>query len=356
MPRISIAMAPDAKVCHSGALDLEAMKALLFLAITAGCCGMGIAADSPAPPDSARTVPRALEYLVQNGKEWMDERNCASCHHTPMMIWAMREAKAGGFAIDAKALASALEWTLSPKVQGTTFPEGRKGDRDIVSMAAAFTALAVAGDDSVPADWWKKMRGEALHYQQAEGGWPTQTVGRPPILAPANAYLTLLMANALAVYAPKEADPDAVAARDKALKWLSAQPAEESTQFHALRLLLDTKLGLGHAPEEVKQSLEWLRGKQRNDGGWGQQPQDESDAHATGQAMYAMMISGIATDDPAIRRGRDFLTKTQAADGSWPMISRPTATSKTGAGNLEPITYSAAGWATMALSRAQGKK
>ena len=81
-----------------------------------------------------------------------------------------------------------------------------------------------------------------------------------------------------------------------------------------------------------------------------------SDAFATGQAAYALRIAGIAADDLAIQRAREYLTKTQIADGSWPMVSRPTATSTKGADNVEPITYAATAWATMALSRSEPGK
>jgi squalene cyclase len=117
-------------------------------------------------------------------------------------------------------------------------------------------------------------------------------------------------------------------AREKALAWLSAQPAEEETQYHALRLLLDA--GLRRAPDELKPSIEWLRAHQKDDGGWGQSPDMSSDAFATGQAVYALRVAGLAADDPAIQRAREYLTKTQTADGSWLTVSRPTATSTKG--------------------------
>jgi squalene-hopene/tetraprenyl-beta-curcumene cyclase len=162
------------------------------------------------------------------------------------------------------------------------------------------------------------------------------------------------MANALAVQTRRHPAPAATAAQERALAWLSGQPTDEETQYHALRLLLDARLS--RAQDELKQSIEWLRAHQREDGGWGQSPDMLSDAFATGQAVYALRVAGIAADDPAIQRAREFLTKTQIADGSWPMVSRPNATSTKGAGNLEPITYAATAWATIALSRSQPGK
>jgi len=330
------------------------MKSLLCIALAAGCCRSAFASDSPATTEPAPTLPRALNYLVEKGADWMDDHNCASCHHVPMMIWSLREAKAGGVSIDETALAKAIEWTLSSKVNATTFPEAKNPERDLVSLAGAYIALAFDGSDSLPSEWQARSLRDLLHYQQPDGAWPAQTQGRPPILTPAPAYYTLLMANALATQTRKHSDPAATAAQEKALAWISAQPADEDTQHHALRLLLDTRLS--RAPEEVKQSAEWLRAHQKSDGGWSQVADAASDALATGQAVYALRAAGIAAEDEAIRRARDFLTGAQTADGSWPMISRPSASSTKGAGNIEPITYAATAWATMALSRSQPPK
>jgi len=58
--------------------------------------------------------------------------------------------------------------------------------------------------------------------------------------------------------------------------------------------------------------------EQRRDGGWAQLPTLDSDAYATGQALYALIESGVMKpSDPAYRRGVDFLLKGQLADGSW---------------------------------------
>jgi len=58
--------------------------------------------------------------------------------------------------------------------------------------------------------------------------------------------------------------------------------------------------------------------EQHNDGGWAQLPTLDSDAYATGQALYALVESGAMTsNDPAYQRGVDFLLKRQLSDGSW---------------------------------------
>jgi hypothetical protein len=43
-----------------------------------------------------------------------------------------------------------------------------------------------------------------------------------------------------------------------------------------------------------------------------------SDAYATGEALVALLETGaLRPGDPVVRRGVDFLLRTQLADGSW---------------------------------------
>jgi N-acyl-D-amino-acid deacylase len=62
--------------------------------------------------------------------------------------------------------------------------------------------------------------------------------------------------------------------------------------------------------------------EQNSDGGWSQTPDMPSDAYATGQTLYVLARAGCTPEDPHMQRGVDFLTRSQRADGSWPMISR----------------------------------
>ena len=71
-----------------------------------------------------------------------------------------------------------------------------------------------------------------------------------------------------------------------------------------------------------------------------------SDAYATGQTLYVLARAGIKPDDPTMKRGVEFLTRTQREDGSWPMTSRVHAK------NLSPITGAGTAWAVLGLLRA----
>jgi hypothetical protein len=48
----------------------------------------------------------------------------------------------------------------------------------------------------------------------------------------------------------------------------------------------------------------------------------DADAYATGEALVALQGSGLTAIDPVVRRGIEFLLRSQLPDGSWYVASR----------------------------------
>ena len=94
------------------------------------------------------------------------------------------------------------------------------------------------------------------------------------------------------------------------------------------------------------------------DGGWSQLPLVESDAYATGQALYALHVAGrMSVNDPVYRKGIDYLLRTQAADGTWHVKSRsiwlqPYFESGFPYGQDQFISAAGTAWAALALTAA----
>jgi hypothetical protein len=57
--------------------------------------------------------------------------------------------------------------------------------------------------------------------------------------------------------------------------------------------------------------------------------------------------AGVHADD--VRRGIEFLLRTQAPNGTWPMTSRPHPQTGARAMNLNPITYAGCAWGVLGL-------
>jgi hypothetical protein len=51
-----------------------------------------------------------LAGLVKDALAWMKEHNCASCHHASLVVWATREAKLRGHAVDEPVMAELTKW------------------------------------------------------------------------------------------------------------------------------------------------------------------------------------------------------------------------------------------------------
>ena len=80
-----------------------------------------------------------------------------------------------------------------------------------------------------------------------------------------------------------------------------------------------------------------------------------SDAYASGQALYALGTSGVATSSATFRNGTRYLLRTQLEDGTWYVRSRalgfqPYIDSGFPHGPDQFISAAATSWAVMALS------
>jgi len=191
--------------------------------------------------------------------------------------------------------------------------------------------------------------------QTAEGKWRSPESRRPPMGA-GEFQAAALAIFALKSYGPpaEQADTERVIAR--AAAWLAATKAERM-QDAAFQLM-----GLGWAgakPEAIAASTKALITLQRADGGWAQLPAMDSDAYATGQALYALNAGGkIPSSDPPYVRGLKYLLRTQAADGSWHVNSRsiwiqPYFESGFPYGHDQWISAAGTSWAVMALAMTQ---
>ena len=85
--------------------------------------------------------------------------------------------------------------------------------------------------------------------------------------------------------------------------------------------------GLDHAAPEFRRAVAWLASIQNADGGWGEDgtsykldycgyERAPSTASQTAWALLALMAAG-EVDHPALRRGIDYLSRTQGVDGLW---------------------------------------
>jgi len=166
---------------------------------------------------------------------------------------------------------------------------------------------------------------------------------------------TVLVLIGIEKYATLEQRPQVDAARKLAEQWLTQVPLRNH-QDRLWRLW-----GLHQLPgddESLKQStLESILAAQRDDGGWAETKERESDAYSTGQTLFMLLKTGVGHKHPAIGRARDYLLSRQYADGSWLSESHVTFKAQPYFENGDPhgehqfLSTAATAWATAGLAQ-----
>jgi len=142
------------------------------------------------------------------------------------------------------------------------------------------------------------------------------------------------------------------AALAKADAWLDAAKPADLQQDQALKVILGVHSARPRRDDPP--AIDALLALQRADGGWSQTvPELKSDRLCHGPDVCTPWRSpAIRPSGPKSGAGIDFLVATQAADGSWPMVSRSTPDGSPGSAKLlTPITCAASSWATLGLAR-----
>jgi ankyrin repeat protein len=321
-----------------------------------------------------KAVLRSLPLIESTTRNFSEKSGgCVSCHHQGLGLMTTGTMKTLGYKIDAELAANEQKVVMSPPPGVTDMlgmlrglvghPEQYKHfpTVDMNEASPGFsTPFAALVAHKVPRNEPLEMLTTILMRQQMkDGGWG-YGFDRAPLQSSRFAY------TAYSIQVMKAYLPDTLAReRDeriaKAMAWLNATPAV-SNEDQTYKLLA---LKWAGAPTEsiVNAKADLLK-TQRSDGGWAQfnaaNPAGDayrrSDAYATGEALYALHVGGgVPGNDPAYRRGVDYLLRTQDDDGSWYVNKRAVQANNyfdTGFphGESQYISYSATCWATMALA------
>ncbi len=327
---------------------------LVFLAVT---ISHPPAAAGQPPKDKVvariRTaVAQALTPLQKSLVVYPEKRDCFSCHNQTIPLVALKIARSRGFEIDQDAFDGAVALTLADLESAIElYRQGRGQPGGATRAAYALWALEVGNQ---PADEITATVSEfLLKFDRDRDHWTTSS-GRVPMEA-SHFTVTALTLRGLQVYGPKSRSDTVKDRGGKAGSWL-AKTTPADTEDRVFRLW-----GLNYAdarPEAISAAAKELLGTQRADGGWAQIDTLASDAYATGSALVALHeAGGVSTDDPAYRRGVDFLLRTQKDDGTWFVASRskpfqPYFESGFPYGKNQFIAVAASGWAAAALALA----
>jgi hypothetical protein len=294
-------------------------------------------------------LAKSLPLLQLSGVAFSEQRSCVSCHHQSLVAMAVGSARKHGSTVDLAVAAREQVRTLD--VMAKSREQMLLGSGVTDELAPAYILAGLDAGAQVPNHITDALVQFIVLRQQCDGSWKTP-VFRPPQDA-SDVTMTALAVQGLRRFAPKGRTKEIEGRIALARGWLVHSAAFDTEEL-AFRLL-----GLRWASadrSDVDEATGALLRRQRDDGGWTQLPTLESDAYATGLALFALREGGgIDRNHPANRHGVQYLLNTQLADGSWFVQTRsfplqPFVETCFPHGRSQFISLAATCWASLALS------
>ena len=269
--------------------------------------------------DNLRSKVEASVAAVQRSATgFFNESGCVSCHHQSFSTVAVTTARKAGIRVDEAAA------TEQRKIVLTQFAGLRNrllqrldpgGGLDLT----LWTLASLAADKYPPDQTTDAMVVYVMCRQLADGRWPRQEESRSPINDGDFARIALGV-QAMRTYAPPALATEVKERIGRARSWLMA--AHPKTTDDRAMLLLGLQSS-GAEESKVRAAATALVALQRSDGGWAPNPNLESDAFATSEALSALYEAGVIQPREDIyQRGVRYLLGTRAEDGSWHVRSR----------------------------------
>jgi ankyrin repeat protein len=267
-------------------------------------------------PEAA--IAKSIALLQHSGTEFFKESGCVACHHQNFTAMAVGAARRKGIRVDEEAAAEHLKVV---KAQWTGAQEFllQRLDPPGASDTLAYSLFGLAAVE-YPADaMTDAMVVNLADEQMPDGSWGVGGVARSPLEEGVIARTTMAI-RMLQHYGPAGLRPEFYKRLAKARDFLLEAPARTTDDWSMQLLGLKWS---GASAEKTGAAARGLLSAQREDGGWAGNPNLESDAYATGEALCALHETGASkAGDALYQRGVAFLMRTQQADGSWHVKSR----------------------------------
>jgi N-acyl-D-amino-acid deacylase len=284
----------------------------------------------------------------------VSKQDCVSCHQQYLPMAAVGHARTRSIRFDREAAQELIDVVVANK--------SRHDNRELIAQTIyhpdaahgfGYELLGLAAERVTPSALTDGVVHHLVTIQASDGRWITG-IPRPPVES-SDVTATALAIHALKSYGWQGRKEEFAASIEHARRWLRmARPQRnEEASFQLLGLHW-----AGEPAETMTTVIESLLHQQRKDGGWAQFSTLESDAYATGEALYTLaQFLEDPTADPAWRRGLRFLLETQEEDGTWHVARRafpfqPTMKSGFPHHRDSWISAAATSWAVLALTQA----
>lgn len=296
----------------------------LFLAVAGALAGAEDAKSNGAPEavDSAdilTAVAKALPLIEAGANGHLDNRSCFTCHHQAMPVVAMQAARERKLEVNGESFQKQLDRTLKIITGWAKRTPDRKSFGGGQADTAVYALLALDVGKHAPDDATEAVVEYLLMRDAQRGYWRTTHYDRRPTEG-SDFATTALALRGLQAFGTERQQERVAKRTEDALAWLRKTEPKD-TEDRVFRLWAFHYAG--GSDEEIKEAADALQATQRNDGGWAQTAELESDAYATGTALAALKLAGrFKTSEASYQRGVRYLLKQQQEDGSWRVESR----------------------------------
>ena len=318
------------------------MRTTIAVIIVIGLLTHNINADEHRISNS---VQQGLKFLDGTGTPFAKNTSCITCHHSPFMTWAQSEADRSGFAVDGKTIEKTTDDTLARLIKQKENYKSQQWSHTL----SMFYVMSQPGKERLT----KRQKtldqlGQIIvENQQENGSWraASQFTGQRRPNNEAHRVQTLWGILALSRLEPH--NPTFTQNRERALKWLHESEPGQSIDARVLQSIVEHRWG---KPEDGQSLMTNLVETQNDDGGWGWQAGDPSDAWATGMVLFASSVMGDTKLSAKITKAKSFLTSTQQEDGSW-QVKTKLKPNKGKEHGSQISSFFGSAWAVIALSR-----
>jgi hypothetical protein len=297
-----------------------------------------------------KAINKSLPLLQTSSHVFLENAGgCQSCHHQDLTAVNLSMAKEKGFAVNDTSLTEIFD-SIRHVIRSRKEVLAQNDDPVAIVMSSGYQLWALWANQYKSNKLIEMLVKNLMQRQTSEGCWVSPNP-RPP-LEYYSFTATALMVSAVQYYSPPSLKPEVAQQIDKARAWIIRTVPE--TNEEKVFQLLGLKWINGDK-NFIQQQAKKLLATQREDGGWSQLTNLESDSYATGQALYALYESGqLKADDAAFEKGISFLLRTQYEDGSWKVKSRsipfvPFVETNFPHEKNQFISAAGTNWATMAL-------
>jgi hypothetical protein len=311
--------------------------------------GLTIPVPKPTTDPVRLAIEAAIPKLVAGAEGHIKQKSCFACHNQASPVLALRLARERGFTVPKNFFEKQAEHItdfLASHTERFLKGEGTGGQADTAGYALFTLELTGHQPDASTA----AVVDYLLNFRNTEDHWRTSS-NRPP--SEASSFSTTYVAlRGLRSYGGKSIEQQLQKRVMAVRAWLIKAEAKD-TEDRVFRLLALNEAGAD--PKAIAAAAWDLMRTQRPDGGWSQLDGRDSDAYATGTALFALhTVGGLSVRSPAYQAGVKFLVKSQLPDGTWKVPSRskpfqPYYESGFPHGKDQFISIAASGWATAAL-------